>query len=220
MDVSIIIVNYNTCKMTSACIDSVYKYTKHLNFEVILVDNASHDDSKMVFENYNNITYIYNKKNIGFGCANNIGVLKALGNYVLFLNSDTLLYRNIIKEMFDFANTNQHLNIGAIGSVLEDENGNYSQSFDQFLSIKSVLNNFLKRIVPGKSYLSKKNNQLTQNSYSFVDYIIGADLFVPISLFNELQGFDSKFFMFYEEEDLQKRMEHLCKNRVIINKNG
>ena len=220
MDVSIIIVNYNTSKMTSECIDSVFKYTKYLNFEVILVDNASQDNSKTVFENYNNITYIYNEKNIGFGCANNIGVNKALGKYMLFLNSDTLLFRNIIKDMFDFINANQHLNIGGIGSVLEDANGEYSLSFGQFLSLKSILNNLLKRFFPEKSYLSQKNNQITKKSYSFVDYIIGADLFVPKSLFKKLQGFDSDYFMFYEEEDLQKRMQYLCKNRVIINKNG
>jgi len=206
--------------MTSECIDSIFKYTKYLNFEVILIDNASQDDSKTVFENYNNITYIYNEKNIGFGCANNIGATKALGNYLLFLNSDTLLFQNIIKDMFDFANDNQHLNIGGIGSVLEDANGEYSESFGQFLSIKSIINNFLKRFVPEKSYLSQKNNHLTQKSYSFVDYIIGADLFVPTSLFKQLRGFDSDYFMFYEEEDLQKRMDYLCKNRVIINKNG
>ena len=220
MDVSIVIVNYNTRKMTSECIESIFKYTKHLNFEVILVDNASRDGSKTVFEKYNNITYVYNEENVGFGYANNIGVKKAVGNYILFLNSDTLLYRNIIKDMVDFANAYQHLNIGGIGSVLEDANGEYSPSFGQFLSIKGMFNNFCKRFVPEKSYQSVKNNELVQNSYAFVDYIIGADLFVPASLFKELHGFDSDYFMFYEEEDLQKRMEYLFKKRVIINKNG
>lgn len=73
MDVSVIIVNYNTRKITINCIDSIFAQTSGLEFEVILVDNASTDGSKEWFEKDDRITYIYSKKNLGFGCANNLG---------------------------------------------------------------------------------------------------------------------------------------------------
>jgi GT2 family glycosyltransferase len=79
MDVSVIIVNYNTCKMTRECIDSIFENTKYITFEIILIDNASIDESKVVFEKDDRIKYIYNQMNIGFGQANNIGLEIAIG---------------------------------------------------------------------------------------------------------------------------------------------
>ena len=89
MDVSIIIVNYNTCQMTKECIDSVFERTFGLDFEIILVDNGSTDGSKSQFEKDSRITYVYSEFNLGFGCANNLGYKFAKGDYVFLLNSDT-----------------------------------------------------------------------------------------------------------------------------------
>ena len=85
MDVSIIIVNYNTKQLTLDCINSVFDQTKDVSFEIILVDNASVDGSKELFEKDSRIKYIYSNQNVGFGRANNIGFEQAKGKYVFLL---------------------------------------------------------------------------------------------------------------------------------------
>lgn len=91
MDVSIIIVNYNTKALTSQCINSIYEKTQGISFEVILVDNASIDGSKEHFQSDSRVRYIYSEENLGFGRANNLGVSVASGQNILFLNPDTVL---------------------------------------------------------------------------------------------------------------------------------
>lgn len=103
MDVSIIIVNYNTKKLTSDCIQSVIDKTLGIDYEIILVDNASTDGSKELFENDERIIYIYSDKNGGFGYGNNRGMEIAQGKYFFLLNSDTILLNNAVKEFFDYA---------------------------------------------------------------------------------------------------------------------
>lgn len=107
VNVSIILVNYNTVDLTAACIDSIFSYTQNIQFEVIVVDNASSDGSKEFFEKDERIQYIYEYKNHGFGKANNIGASRAKGKYLLFLNSDTLLYENAIFDLFSFLENNR-----------------------------------------------------------------------------------------------------------------
>ena len=102
MDVSIIIVTYNTCQMTGECIDSIIEHTRDVDYEIIVVDNASRDASKQTFSHDSRLTYIYNEENIGFGRANNIGAREAKGDYLFLLNSDTLLTNNAVKHFKDY----------------------------------------------------------------------------------------------------------------------
>mgnify|MGYP001540893004 CR=1 FL=1 len=87
MDVSVIIVNYNTQGLTSDCIESIIAQTSAVEYEIILVDNASTDGSKEVFAQDKRIKYIYSDQNLGFGRANNLGIREAKGRYLFFLNS-------------------------------------------------------------------------------------------------------------------------------------
>ena len=112
MDVSVIIVNYNTKKLTKNCIDSIFQNTKDVKFEVILVDNASTDGSKEFFEQDNRIKYIYSTTNLGFGKANNLGYKEASGKYLFLLNSDTLLLNNAIDLFYVIAEKDTNKNIG------------------------------------------------------------------------------------------------------------
>lgn len=220
MDVSIVIVNYNTCRMTLDCIDSVFNYTHDIDFEVIVVDNGSKDESPILFSKDSRICYIYNNDNLGFGSANNIGAKFAKGRYIFFLNSDTILRRNVVKEVFDFFNENHHLSIGALGILLEDSSGQFSLSFEQFFSVRSIVMNTLKRFSNRFSYQLTKRSEVVSNQYASVDYIIGADMFVEKITFDQLNGFNPKFFMFCEEEDLQRRMNYLKLKRFVLNING
>ncbi|HEU4719599.1 MAG TPA: glycosyltransferase family 2 protein [Bacteroidia bacterium] len=99
MDVSVIIINYNTYALTSRCIASVFEFTKDLSFEIILVDNASTEcDPGKFTEEFPGITLVRNAENTGFAKGNNTGIEKASGKYILLLNSDTELKENSIRK--------------------------------------------------------------------------------------------------------------------------
>jgi len=194
IDISVIIVNYNTKQLTLECINSVFEKTIDVLFEVILVDNASTDGSIDFFSNDSRITFIETGSNLGFGGANNIGYSKSIGKYVFLLNSDTLLINNALKCFFDKMELLPK-NIGCIGSILRDTQmnpvfsyGRFPKWYDEFLIFKN-----------------KKKIETTNNDSLIVDYISGADLFIRRSVIEELGLFDSNFFLYYEETDLQYR---------------
>lgn len=200
MDVSIIIVNYNTKDLTLQCINSVYEKTQGISFEVILVDNASTDGSKEYFQEDNRITYIYSDENLGFGRANNLGLSVASGRNILFLNPDTILVNNAVRLLSTFLDNNS--NVGACGGNLFDESMKPSLSFRRIRpSIIWEFNNLFgeipERIVFGTNRLF--NN--TKNPI-IVKYITGADLMVKRITLNQVGGFCPDFFMYYEETDL------------------
>lgn len=130
MDVSVIIVNYNTMQMTRECIDSVFKCTRLCTFEVILVDNASVDGSKACFEADSRIKYIYSDVNVGFGNANNLALATSAGRNVLFLNSDTILINDAISLMSIFLDKNAC--VGCCGGNLYSASKEPAHSFQRF----------------------------------------------------------------------------------------
>lgn len=104
MNVSVIIVNYNTKELTKNCLASIFEKTKNIDFEVIVSDNGSTDGSiEMIKSDFPQVVLIENNVNLGFGKANNIAAKIAKGKYLLFLNSDTILLNNAVKEFFDRA---------------------------------------------------------------------------------------------------------------------
>lgn len=141
MDISIIIVNFNTAKMTGECIDSIYKHIHGIDFEIILVDNNSTDNSVAYLkEKFPDMELISLKENIGFGRANNCGAKKAKGKYLFLLNSDTLLFDNALFSFFNFCEKhNKTLNIGVVGGTLLNTKGEQFESFDRFPRYTSEL---------------------------------------------------------------------------------
>ena len=122
MDVSIIIVNYNTQELTLQCLRSVYEKTAGISFEVIVVDNASSDDSvKQVRIEFPQVILIESPENLGFGRANNLGFENSTGDYIFLLNSDTLLINNAIEILWRFLN--QNFDIAIVGGQLFEEDG-------------------------------------------------------------------------------------------------
>lgn len=211
MDVSIIIVNYNTKELTLQCLKSVFDQTKIISFEVILIDNASTDGSiAAIREHYPQVNIIDSVENVGFGRANNLGVKHALGKYLFFLNSDTILLNNAILFFVNFFKENQNLTIGALGSILLNIKLSPIHSGSNFPQKKAALKFiFLHYFNKNQLKKSERNERLNfgSDTYFAIDYITGADLFIPKEVFNSLYGFDPIYFMYYEEVDLQKRMQ-------------
>lgn len=209
MDVSVIIVNYNTKQMTLECIDSVFKYTKGLAFEVLLVDNASKDGSKELFEKDNRITYLYNVENVGFGRANNIGFERAKGKYIFLLNSDTLLLNNAIKLFWDFMEQSDK-SIACCGTILRNSNKECIHSYGDLHTIKNSLLEWVVWPISVNLHLSwkltKYDNPKQESLRPFkVGFVTGADLFVRSSVAHKYGLFDPDYFMYSEDMDMQGR---------------
>ena len=134
MDVSIIIVNYNTKQLLADCLNSIYEQTKDINFEVIVSDNGSKDGSiEMLKADFPQVILIENNANLGFGAANNRGLAIAKGKYIFYLNSDTILLNNAVKYFFDYFEENgDKENIGALGGNLLNTQGYTTDSGGTF----------------------------------------------------------------------------------------
>ncbi len=210
MDVSIIIINYNTPQLVKQCVDSIFLHTANVDFEVIVVDNNSTDDSASILANDDRYTFVQSRQNLGFGKANNLGYKYTSGKYVFLLNSDTILLNNAI-ELFYNAMEKLPQNIACIGCKMIDAEGKPIKSIGiwQELTIKRILKSSLLSYFPFSKpmYVFAQNNYGlldSENPFIKVDIVIGADLFIRRTVINELGLFDPRFFMYTEESDMQR----------------
>lgn len=203
-DVSIILVNYNTAKVTEQCIDSIFSRTHDLCFEIIVVDNASTDESREMFSRRMDITYIYSEINLGFGRGNNLGLQFANGKNILFLNTDTILLNNAIKILSDYLNSNPC--VGACGGNLYNRDLMPTLSFERLrLSIKREICKLTKGSLLWLFY--GRNRFFNYSGHPLeVGYVSGADFMTRKALLDEVGGFSDDIFMYYEESELTERI--------------
>jgi len=206
MDVSIIIVNYNTIKLIEDCIQSIYETTTEIDYEIIVVDNASVDGSqKKIKTKFKNIKLIELNKNIGFGCANNEGIKMASGKKIFFLNPDTILLNNTVKILSEFLDQNS--DIGACGGNLYTKdlkpNFSYMPFFPTLLPELNLLTgNLIYKFFVGKNYQFNYTGKPIE-----VAYITGADMMITRECLSVTGTFDPDFFMYYEETELSLRIK-------------
>lgn len=219
--VSVILVNYNTRALTIQCLQSIYDHTIGFDFEVIVVDNNSKDGSQLeIKKTFPQVLVLENAENVGFGRANNIGAQHAKGKYLFFLNTDTILLNNALKMFVDFMDENSSIALGGVGSILLDEKNQPTHSSGSFPNkwapiLFQFIGYFTKRLV--SIQIQKELNQYDEaKPYIEVDYVTGADLFISKSLMETFGGFDPNFFMYFEETDLQYRMQSKGYKNVLI----
>lgn len=207
MDVSIIIVNYNTKELTRTCINSVFSKSLGIDFEIILVDNASTDGSREFFIKDSRILFVPLSENLGFGRANNEGFKRATGKYVLCLNPDTLLLNNAIGILRDFME--HHSDVGICGGNLYDADMKPAHSFR--MSLPSLwwefdwhFGCFLGKLLWGRNLEFNHTDKPRR-----VGYITGADMMVRKEILDKVGGFSRLFFMYYEECELTYRVRKL-----------
>lgn len=207
MDISIIIVNYNTVQLTKNCIDSIYKQTKRVSFEIIVVDNASTDGSKQVLENDCRIRYIYSKENMGFGRANNVGMMLAQGDYIFLLNSDTILLNNAIDLFYE--KTCNRSELAFYGAWLLKNDKTIHHSYANLPTMRMEILNLIKGYFYKLGIFSEKNfsDLYVDQDFYEVGYITGAAMFFCRDLYVIHGGFDSSYFLYYEETDWQARLK-------------
>lgn len=206
VDVSIIIVNYNTFNSTKKCIESIYEFTNEINFEVILVDNNSKDQPiEKLLDVFPRILLIKNDENLGFGIANNIGAERASGEFVLFLNSDTLFIDDVLSKSV-FRAREQFKGVNIFGVKQIDENGEVNDSYAQHLP---KINHVIARdmsIFKKLFFISNPEKSHSFNDTKNVQFIYGCFLLIRKEAFDQISGFDEDFFLYCEEVDLQWRM--------------
>ncbi|SHF73690.1 glycosyltransferase family 2 protein [Dysgonomonas macrotermitis] len=193
LQVSIIIVNYNTDKLLEDCILSVKEKTHDLNYEIIVIDNDSEKGSlSHLIEKFPGVQFHFSNQNLGFGKANNLGSTLASGKYLFFLNPDTLLINNAAAILYDYME--KHPQVGICGGNMYRENMIPASSLydTDFLTYEYKIIFNIKR-VPGFNYTKEPKETRV---------IVGADLFMPKNIFEELNGFDPDFFMYFEEVEL------------------
>lgn len=222
MDISIIILSYNTRDLLRECLESLVKITTGQNnndrkqdvhceviVEVIVIDNASPDGSAQVVEQeFPQVKLIRSDKNLGFAAGNNLGAKNAKGEFLFFLNSDTRiedpeLFEKIIVYM------RQHPEIGILAPQLVNPDGSLQKSGRSFPS-------FLREICY-YSGLWGLNPMFFSNFFDFskhkdftkiqaVEDAGGAAIMIHRELFERLGGWDEYFFMYYEDADLSQRV--------------
>lgn len=216
LQVSIIIVTYNTLGITRQCIDSVYAHTEGVDFEIIVVDNASSDGSRQALAADTRIRYVYSDENLGFGRANNMGMRMAKGKYLFLLNSDTILQNNAVKMLYDAAESYGG-RLGVMGTILLGNDRRPTHSYGRFITIGNSLSDpivrALRRLTHKKSDIY--NPEIPESAIG-VEYVSGADMFLPAAIFEATGGFDPDFFMYAEDAEWQYRIAKAGYDRVII----
>ena len=208
----IVIVNWNVGEYLRACLESICLAGKNgfdLN-RVIVVDNASSDGSLENIRQLNlPITLIRNAKNEGFAVACNQGAFGSSADYLLFLNPDTVLFPESLERPVQFLDEPANGDVGICGIKLVDENGAPVPACARFPAMSVFLSQMF-----GLSVLSPKIFQahiLPPRELLFsrkVDQIIGAFFLIRRNLFEKLNGFDQRFFVYFEEVDLSIRARH------------
>lgn len=207
MELSIIIVNFNTKGLTEQTIESILKSTNNLNYQIIVVDNSS--DLNQKYSSTNENISVFHIVNNGFGNACNYGAKQALGKYLLFLNSDTIVYDQTLKSCIDYFE--HHANLGILGCKIVLENGLLDHGCKR--GFPTPMNSVfyylgLDRLFPkNELFGAYRLNYLNENEDHYVDSVSGAFLIIPRLLFLDIKGFDEDFFMYGEDLDLCYRVK-------------
>ena len=231
IELSIITISYNTRQILLDCLSSILKYTKGLDYEIIVVDNGSTDGSlamiKDLAQKHPQVKLVDAKKNLGFGRGNNLGAKKATGDYLLFLNSDTLIFDNAIQDSLEILK--KQTKTGVYSCRLLNADRSFQPSGGHFPTLGRVFSwqfflddlpfvgnwfvsihphepgfNFLHRL-----YKPQKVSKLTETAEKYPDWVTGAFFLIKKDIFGQVGGFDEKIFMYTEEMELCFRLAKL-----------
>ena len=201
MQLSVIILNYNVRYFLEQCILSVQKALEGIDSEIIVVDNASSDDScEMMMAKFPNIKLIENATNLGFPKGNNIGVAQAKGEYICILNPDTVVAEDTFKKLLV---KSCHLSAGIIGCKLIDGTGNFLPESKRSVPTPWVAFTKIFGLYKISNYFGKYYAQhLSENQSGNVDILVGAFMMMKRELYLKVGGFDENCFMYSDDIDL------------------
>ena len=206
MDLSVVIVNYQTFDLTRDTINSILKYSYPFSYEIIMVDNASKDNSLDKLKNYfkDSVKFISSKQNNGFAAGNNQGLKLASGKYVLLLNSDTIVWENTLEDIYNFMENNRE--VGACGCRVLLANGDLDKACKR--SFPNIKNSFYRLFhIPTNSSKNDYNLDLPDNEIYEIECLAGAFMFIRQKCLDSVGLLDETFFMYGEDIDLCYRIK-------------
>jgi GT2 family glycosyltransferase len=217
---SVIIVNYDTCGLVVDCLRSIYQYSLHIPLEVIVVDNASMDNSaEMIRREFPNVTLLINQVNIGFAAANNQGIRTSTGDYILLLNSDTIIREGSIDQLIYFLANNPEISVVAPKLLNEDES--FQRSFFQFPNAAKVFLHILefdqmvslifqspyfKQLISRFPSLAHYGQSFDQTKARQVPYVIFACIMLRREVFQFVGLLDDTIFFYHEDCEFGYRL--------------
>ncbi len=211
MKLSIVIVNYNQKYFPRICLESLAKSKVNFEYEVVVCDNNSDDESLDFLKEAAKkklITLVEPGKNIGYGAGNNLAAKKAKGKYILILNEDITVEPDTLQKLVDYLE--KHQEIGILAPKLIYHNGEIQPSCRRNFSLLDLFikRSFLKHIWPFKKrYKRFLMEDYNHKSVQEVDLVTGAFMLMPKDLFDKIGGFDERYFLFMEDFDLCKKVQ-------------
>ncbi len=205
--VSFIIVNYKSLQYLENCINSITEIVSSTPFEIIIINNSPEENLLKLKKGKENVIIIDNQ-NTGYSSGCNLGAKLAKGDLLFFLNPDTILLNDFFPTLFEYF---RNKNFGAIGLKLYNQHKGFQISFGRYPTIigeiknKKIKNAFRK----GKQQIIKEIESNYQYKPSIVDWVSGAALIIRKSVFEQVGGFNERFFLYYEDADLCKRVAEL-----------
>lgn len=203
MDVSVIIVNWNTCELLRNCLTSIDEKAGDVNCEVIVVDNASSDGSVEMVENeFQHVILVKNQTNRGFASANNQGIAIAKGRYVLLLNSDTIILDEAIAKTVRFADA--HPRAGVTGCRVLNSDRTLQLTCFMYPSILNMLISYtyLNKLFSKSRFFGREQMRWwNRDDTREVDVVTGCYMLARREAIEQVGGMDEQFFMYSEETD-------------------
>lgn len=201
MELSIVIVNLNTKDLTVGCIRSIEREAKDIKFEVLLTDNGSTDGSVEAFKKIkteefwkNRFTLILNKTNMGYAKANNQGIRRAKGKYILLLNNDTVVHKDALQNLVKFAEKTP--DAGVVGSRLLNIDGTLQSSCFRFPTITNAIKEYwLGQKGLFEKFAPKGDDPVT------IDSVVGAVFLITPEAKKRVGILDERYFAYFEDID-------------------
>lgn len=212
MDLTVIILSYNVRYLLESCLESVETAMRRIQGEILVVDNASSDESvEMVRSRFPEVRILANDQNIGFAKANNLAIKQARGKYVLILNPDTLVHEGALRACLDYLES--EADVAAAGVRMTDHAGRFlresKRGFPGLWPSIWKLSGF-SRLMPGHAKINHYYlGHLDEAGIHPVEVLTGAFMMVKKTVLEEVGGFDERFFMYGEDIDLSFRIRKL-----------
>jgi GT2 family glycosyltransferase len=208
-EVSIVVVSFNTRELLKQCLESLLKLTASVSCEIIVVDNHSKDHSaEMVAEYFPAIRLIHNPINLGFGAANNAAIKIAKGSYIALVNSDAFLSLDALAKALQHIKEDPSIGLG--GARLIGTRGDWQPSarlfpslLTEFLQLSGLADKY-----PSSSFFGRYNRTwASPDEACYPDWVPGAFALIPRQVLESVGIFDERFFLYYEEVDLCRRIK-------------
>lgn len=215
--VSAVVLNYRSAKDTVRCVQALRKQSIASAIEIIVIDNHSEDDSigliRSQLSRVPAVRIVEERENIGYGSGNNDALRFARGRYLLIVNPDNALPPDTVERMLSALRS--HPDAGIAGPALVHPDGSIRPSARQFPRFADLLS---KRLFPGKWQAAYDRTMTAAEGEDVreVDWLVGACLLMPMELFRKLGGFDERFFLFFEDIDLCRRVHVLGKKVLYL----